>query len=210
MSLADLNEPLILADGTKIDPTSGKVIHDDSYRGGFVEIPSNSKAQAIVAKTRRSVAELPLPSNQMNAVSLVLFYSMYGLADQDIAIVIGSLSTEQVKNIKQLPEYQVISDKILETVLEYESNDIATFFKQNASKAAQKLVNIAMQEDGALGLKATESILDRSGHRPADVVMHHHKIDDTLKIEYVSKSKAVDSIPTVDTTFIDITPKKDS
>lgn len=205
MSLAEPNEPLILADGTKIDPSNGKVLRDDIAKGGFVEVPSNTQAQAIVAKTRRSVAELPLPSGQMNAVSLVLFYSMWGLSDQDISIVVGGLSTEQVKNIKTLSEYQDMSDSVRKTVLEYESNDIRTFFQQNASVAAKKIVNLT-QEDGALGFKASQDILDRAGFRPADVVEHRHKIEDTLKIEYIRKDKSSDSIPAIETTYKDITP----
>jgi hypothetical protein len=205
MSLADTLEPIILSDGTKINPSNGKVIKEDTARGGFVEIPSNTKAQAIVAKTRRSIAELPMPSQQMNTMSLVLFYSMYGLNDQDISIVLGGLSIEQVKNIKNIPEYQKLSETILNNVLEYESNDILTFFKQNASNAAKKLVTLT-NEDGALGLKASTEILDRAGFRPADIVEHRHTMQDSLKIEFIKRDDSREDIPSIETSYKDVTP----
>ncbi len=199
MSLADADEPLVLADGTKINPSNGKVIRDSSARGGFVSIPSASEAQAIVARSRRSVAELPVPPKQMNAISLVLFYSMWGLGDNDIAMTIGAVSLDQVKQIKKLPEYLTLSNDIMKTVLEHESNDIRQFFQQNASQAAKKIVDLT-QEEGVLGFKASQDILDRAGFRPADVVEHKHKFEDALKIEYVKKDPIPD-IPTIEADY---------
>lgn len=197
--LAEAGEPLILADGTKIDPANGKVIRERTARGGFLAIPSASEAQAIVAKSRRSISELPLAPRQMSGVALVLFYTMWGLNESDIAIAVGNLSIDQVKMIKSLPEYKTLSDDILKNVLEYEANDVRTFFKQNAHKAAEKIIALT-EEDGALGLRASQDVLDRSGFRPADVHEHTHKFEDTLKIEYVEKKERSD-IPVVDATF---------
>ena len=209
MDLPDPNEPLVLADGTKINPKNGKVVRESTARGGFVEIPSAGEAQAIVARTRRSVADLPVVGNGMNALSLVLLYSIWGLNDQDISIQ-TSLSVDQVKNIKKLSEYKKLSDDILKNVLEYEANDIRTFFAQNASKAAQKIVNIADQEDGALGFKASQDILDRAGYRPADVHEHRVKMD-ALQIEVIEKKSNPD-IPQIDQVipgdYRDVTPEK--
>lgn len=206
--LATEDEPLILADGTKINPSTGAVIKDKHSRGGFIEIPSASEAVAIVAKSRRAVAELPVPPSQMNVLSLVLFYSMWGLNDQDIATTIGSISTAQVKSIKGLPEYTGLSEDILKNVLEYEANDIRTYMQQNAKRAAEKIIDL-VEEDGALGFAASKDVLDRAGFRPADVIEHKHKFEDSLKIEYISKSNK-DEIPAVDILgdYRDITPEK--
>jgi hypothetical protein len=208
--LAEASEPLILADGTKIDPSTGSVIKDKKHhRGGFIEIPSAGEAVALVAKTRRAVAELPVPTQQMNVIGLVLFYSMWGLSDFDIAASInGDLSSDQIKNIKKLPEYQAASKDILQSVLEYEANDIRTFMQQNAKGAASKIVEL-MDEEGALGFAAAKDVLDRAGHRPADVVEHRHKLEDSLKIEFISK-KTSDAIPDVaiDADYRNITPEK--
>ena len=201
MPVASPNEPLILADGTKINPATGKVLKDTKIRGGFIEVPNALEAQTIVAKARRSIKELPIPGKSMNAVSLVLFYSMWGLADQDIAIV-TELTVPQVKNIKKLPEYAKLSQDIMNNVLEHEANDIRTFMQQNAKFAAEKIVHIAQEEDGALGFKASQDILDRAGFRPADVVEHRHKMEDSLKIEFV-KREAPKDLPQLTTEYTD-------
>lgn len=196
--LADFDEPLVLADGTKIDPGSGKVIKD-RRASSFVEIPNASQAQAIVAKTRRAVGELPVPPQQMNGLSLVLFYSMWGLGDVDIATTLG-LSTAQVKNMKALPEYVTISNDIRKAVLEHEAGDIRNYIQQHSRSAAEKVIE-TMEEEGVLGFKAAQDILDRAGHRPADIVEHRHKIEDTLKIEYVER-QPLSAIPVLDAEFI--------
>lgn len=197
--LADPGAPLVLADGTVINPATGKEVKQPKNRGGFISIPSAGEAVAIVAKSRRSVAELPLPPKQMTGFGLVLFYTMWGLNDSDIALTIGGLSEDQVKQIKKLPEYKTIEGDIVKTVLEHESNDIRTFFKQNANQAAQKIVAL-VDEDGALGLKASQDILDRAGFRPADVHEHTHKFEDALKIEYINKQEVKD-LPIINADF---------
>lgn len=203
MSLAsDPLEPLVLADGTKINPATGEVIKEKKY-STMVEIPSGTKAQEIVAKARRAVAELPLPPKQMNVVSVVLFYSMWGLADGDIAIALG-ISTKQVKNIKELPEYQTIAEDIKKSVLEYEANDVRAYLQQRAKAAAAKIVD-TLDEEGALGFAAAKDILDRTGNRPADVVEHRHKMEDSLRIEIVQRRESAN----MPENLIDVTDYKE-
>lgn len=197
--LADALEPLILADGTKINPTNGTVIKDKKVT--FTEIPSASQAVAILARTKRSISELPLPPQKMNAVSLVLFYSMWGLADNDIAIAC-SISRDQVNNIKKLPEYMAMSQDIQASVLQHETNEVRDIFQKHARGAAQKIVEMAInaEDDSVLGFKASQDILDRAGHRPADVVLHKHGLDDSLKIVYIQQQPS-ETIP--DASIID-------
>lgn len=199
MSLpVDTLEPLVLADGTRIDPASGKVIKEKKPQQ-FIEIPAASVAQQIVAKTRRSAAELPLPPSNMNAVSLCLFYTLWGLSDNDIAITAG-LTLAQVKTIKKLEQFQSLQQDILKSVLEHEANDIRGFFQQKAKLAAKKIVDIAEEDDGPLGFKASQDILDRAGHRPADVVEHRHTMENSLRIEYVKKD-VIHDVPTIEAQF---------
>lgn len=202
----DANEPLILADGRKINPVDGREIRDKKYSADYVEIPRASEAQALVAKSRRAVAELPVPGAQMNALSLVLFYSMWGLGDADIALQLGNISVPQIKKIRELPEYQSLSDDILKSVLEFEKDDIRSVINQHARGAVQKVID-TMEEEGALGFAAAKDILDRAGHRPADVVEHKHKMEGGLRIEYIQKSDK-ETIPALDGDFIDVTPRK--
>jgi hypothetical protein len=45
-------------------------------------------------------------------------------------------------------------------------------------------------------MSAARDILDRSGHRPADVVEHRHRMDGGLVIEVVRRDAV--SVPTID------------
>lgn len=193
------SEPLLLADGRSIDPATGKLLKQKRVTT-FVEIPSASEAQEIVAKSRRSIAELPVAPQQMNGLSLVVFYTMWGLSNQDIAIQAGC-TLDQVKAIKKLPEYIKLHEDIFKSVMETEATDVRGFFQQKSREAAATIVNM-MDEEGALGLTAAKDVLDRAGHRPADVVEHRHRMDNALVIEYIKKDKNdADVLPTIDADF---------
>lgn len=199
--LANELEPLILADGTKINPSTGKVIKDKSV-SSVIEIPAPTEAQRIVANTRRTIADMPLPSRQMNGVSLVCFYTMWGLTTQEIAIQLG-ISISQVDSIRELPEYIQLQDDIKKSILEHDSTDLRNFFTQKSRSAANKIVTIMDEDEGALGFAAAKDILDRAGHRPADIVEHRHKMEDSLKIQIIQK-KDVSDLPLIDAEYREI------
>ena len=90
-ALPSPDTPLVLADGTVIDPSTGQPLQVPS---AFVEIPDAIRAQEIVGRTKRRVVDLPEPPKTMNAIGVVLMYTMYGLARQEIAIA-TSLTIEQ-------------------------------------------------------------------------------------------------------------------
>jgi hypothetical protein len=188
--------PLVLADGTKIDPATGtKVKEPKERKQRFREVEAPSEAQAIVARARRSAAELPLAPKQMNVLSVVLMYTMWGMSTQDIAIVIG-VTTDQVKRIRDLAEYKTMQTDIMSAVLEHEANDVRALFQRKAIDAAERIIEFS-EEEGALGFAASKDILDRAGHRPADVVEHRHTMENALQIEYVRKSD-VRELPMID------------
>jgi hypothetical protein len=189
MSLVDPDDDILtLADGTRVVKATGVIVHEKKQKQKFVEVPSGREAQEIVARTRRSIAELPLPVNQMNILSVVLTYTLFGLSDVDIGVA-TNLTLEQIKNIKKLPEYKTLNDSIMSTILDHEANDVRSFFKQKAMAAAQNIV-AAAEDDGVLGFKASQDILDRAGFRPADVVEHKHSMENALRIEYIRKTDA--------------------
>jgi hypothetical protein len=200
--LADVNEPIILADGTKINPANGSVIREKKYTTDLVEIPSPREAQEIVARTRRSVADMPVPPAQMNGISLVLFYTTWGLADQDISVQLG-ISIPQIKNIKKLPEYKQLQGDLFKNIMETEATEVRGFFQQHARGAAKKIVDL-IEEDGVLAFKAAQDVLDRAGHRPADIVEHRHTLENTLQIEVIRKDQAVNAVPVIDAEFEEV------
>jgi hypothetical protein len=77
MQLPQADEPLTLADGTVIGP-DGRALKNHTPK--FTVVPSPSEAQRLVARTRKTVADLPLPPSQLSGVALVAFYTLFSLA----------------------------------------------------------------------------------------------------------------------------------
>lgn len=200
MKLPDGDEPLILADGTKIDPSSGKVIRDNPKP--FTEIVNPVEAQKIVSKVRRTVSELPVPPAQLSGVALVAFYTLFGLTDTDICIAVeNKLSIDQITNIRKQEAYQEFMASAKQNILHTETTVVRDLFEQNAIMAAQRVVGLITNEDTneVLAFKASQDILDRAGHRPADIVEHRHKMEDTLNI-VITKRDETNQLPMIDVT----------
>lgn len=201
-AVVDDSEFLVLADGTKIAP-DGKVVKEPS--SAWTEIPSPSKAQEIVVRARKSVNELPMPPQQMTAIGLVAFYTLFGLNDTDIAIALdGRLTEEQIKNIRGLTAYTDFMLTAKTNLLETETNTVRELFTEHAIGAAKQIIDIAKNgENEVIQFKASQDILDRAGHRPADIVEHRHKLEDALHI-IVEKKDSADQVPVIDVTAEEI------
>jgi hypothetical protein len=196
-----VHEPLVLADGTKIDPSTGGAIRD-AADNVWTEVPSPSSAQALVVRARRSVNELPMPPQQMNGVALVAFYTLFGLCDTDIALALdGKLTEDQVANIRKLSVYKDFMASAKTNLLETANEQVRDLLQQHALSAAKQVVQHAGSENDVLSFKASQDILDRAGHRPADIVEHRHKLEDALHIVIEHKDDGA-GVP-----MIDITPE---
>ena len=198
MQLPADNEPLILADGTKIDPVSGKVIKAQTNQ--FISVPSPSEAQRIVARTRMTIADLPAPPKELSGVALVAFYTLFGLNDRDICIAVSNqLTIEQIETIRKLDAYIEFMTNAKANILHSETETVRDLFQEQAKLAAHKIVTLAQSENDVLAFKASQDVLDRAGHRPADIVEHRHKMEDALNIVVITKN-AGQVMPTIDVT----------
>jgi hypothetical protein len=198
MNIAAAHDPLVLADGTQIDPSTGKPIRTEGNR--FIEVPSPSTAQQLVVRARRSVNELPMPPQQMNGVALVAFYTLFGLNDTDIAIALdGKLTEEQVGNIRKLSVYTDFMTNAKANLLESAQEQVRELLATHAHAAAKTIIDHAGSENDVLSFKASQDILDRAGHRPVDVVEHRHKMEDALHI-VIERKDSNDAAPMIDVT----------
>lgn len=191
MALPSDNEPLRLQDGSLVFP-GGRVI-----KGGqeFVEVPTHREAQRVITATRRKVADLPEVPKTMNAIGAVLSYSLFGLDDEEIAIATG-FTVDQVGRIKMSDPYTQMHDAVVRTVLDSETDVVRELLAKNAKNAAHVMVDALQSGARSDRMAAAKDILDRSGHRPADVVEHRHRVDGGLVIEYVKREDR--GIPTID------------
>lgn len=199
-----MTEYLVLADGTKIDPQTRKPVKE-AQEERYYRVPSHSEAVRQVASVRRRVADLPLPPKQMNTVSLVVFYSLFGMTPDDIAIALG-ISESQVLSLMEREEFGRVKEDLLGNIAEQDKSDVRSMFSTASKSAVRRLIEIAEDDetDDKNALVAINSILDRAGLRPADVVEHRHKVEGGLAIEYI-KTDPSQSMPT-----IDITPEDDA
>ena len=181
MPLPRKDAPLQLADGRFVlpDGTIAEVAR-------AIEVPSKDEAQRIVTAARRKLSELPEVPKTMNTISVVLNYTLFGLDDEEIAIATG-LTSDQIGRIKMGDAFTQMHDAVVRTVLDSETNTVRDLFVKKAAKAAQ--VVVAAMEEGSRAdrVAAARDILDRSGHRPADVVEHRHRMDGGLVIEIVRR-----------------------
>lgn len=195
MPLPTRDTPLRLADGRLVMP-DGSVGGDDvGQRPAFVEVPTHAEAQRIVTATRRKLSELPEVPRTMNAVGIVLSYTLFGLDDEEIAIATG-LTADQVGRIKVDDPYSQMYAAVVRTIMDTETGVVRDLFTTNARKAAKVVVQAMEEGNRADRVAAAKDILDRSGHRPSDVVEHRHRMDGGLVIEIVRRDGA--TLPTID------------
>lgn len=189
MSLASQGEPLKLADGRVVYP-GGDIA--DPRRPVTIDTEDVAPPRP---KVRRKISDLPANPKQMNAIGAVFSYVMYGLDDEEVASATG-LSVDQVAQIRDSDPYRQLHEAIIRSVLDSESDVVREVFSRNARHAATTMVEALQSGTRADRMAAARDILDRSGHRPADVVEHRHRMDGGLVIEVVKRDSV--KIPTID------------
>ena len=189
-------EPLVLADGTKINPIDGNIVTDISE--AVIEVPNTQDIKREITASRKRVSDLPVPPEQMNTISVILSYSLFGISDDDISNVI-SLPLDQIEKIKKSDAYEELQSQLVKNIVESDLSDVRGMFVQQSHGAAQVMFSAMNNEEHGIvtRMAAAKDVLDRAGQRPVDVVEHRHKMEGGLTIEYVEKK---DDIPTIDIT----------
>lgn len=192
---------ITLADGTVIDTRTGR---PRGQLPGHVIVPTNAEAVQEITRVRKRLADLPdLPPKQMHITAVVCAYYMFGLEDYEIAHALG-VTERQVSNIKMTAAFDELVDTLQRNIVEGQQDDVRTFLSNHARTAADTMVRELASPNGQNRIVAAKDILDRAGHRPADVVEHRHKVEGGLTIEYVKKGGG-DSIPDIDIVAEDVT-----
>ncbi len=183
-------EPLVLADGTLINPENGTVVPNEV----LVEVPNTADIKREIVASRKRISDLPVPPNQMNTISVILSYSLFGITDEDISLVL-SIPLDQIQTIKSSDAFSSLQEAFVKNIVEQDLSDVRGMFVQKSRRAADTMFNLLESESEATRGSAAKDILDRAGQRPVDVVEHRHKMEGGLIIEYVEKK---DDVPTID------------
>ena len=167
---------------------------------GYTRVPTSIEAQNIVARARRTAEDLPAPPGAMNGVSLVLTYTLFGLDDLSIAIV-TDLSVDAIKRIRASAVYTEMYAAVSEGMQASETNQVRDILAQAAQGAANRIVDQVNSTNADVSFRAAKDILDRSGNRPVDTVVHKHEVDGEMRIRYIEPEN---DLPTIDATVIEV------
>jgi len=200
LSLPDINDPLILPDGSILHTDGTLSRPKRSAAATSIEIPSNTEAKAIVSATRRTLSDLPLTPASTNPIAVILSYVLFGLSNTDISIA-TSIPEPQIIAIRSSTPFLELYETLKTTIIEQESENVRGFFVAASRAAATRVAELITDTDNPLvALKASQDILDRAGHRPADVLLIKGQMENVLKIEHYRKdgSKIDNTAPTID------------
>lgn len=185
---------LTLHDGTQIDVMTGKKVKTTTTS---YEIPNTTQAQDMVIATRRKLSDLPTIPEHMNVVGVILAYSLFGLAEDEVAIATG-LPIDQIHRIKMMSEYDRMHTAVVEQVMKHETTQVKDYITQASMKAAKKMVELVDSETEVVSQIAAKDILDRAGHRPADFIAEQRSKSETdLTIKFVKEDRTK-PMPTID------------
>lgn len=190
--LPEAGAPLVLADGTRIDPSNGR---PQAPPARFVEIPNGQRAQEIVGRTRRRVADLPEAPSTMNAVSVVLAYTMFGLSPQEIAIA-TNLSTQQIAIIRDTEAYSMLEREIVNNILDADAENVQAILAEASHNAARRVTGLLDSDDETIQLAASKEVLNRTGHGSKDD-MRRSQMAEGLNIVVTVRDES-NARPTID------------
>lgn len=200
MSLPDANDPLVLADGTVINPTTGE---PERARQRFIDVPTHSQAQQAATSFKRKLIDMPAPPQHMNGISLVVLYTMYGLSDADIATLLD-VDEKQIGRMRMHDAYTKMYNEVVQGIIQQDKDSVQTLLSQASHGAARRVIAIAEQdEDDALAFAASKDILDRAGHRAQDTANERMANAMTGLTINIKRATSDDDVPDVSITLGD-------
>lgn len=189
---------LTLADGTQIDPNTRKPLNQPRVDRRVREhaAPSANKlANERRHSTRMRINELPCDPKTANVYGVVLFYVLMGIPDLDILDATG-MSPAQLKSIKGSDAFDELRSKLVGAVREAQTSEVRGIIANASAIAAETIVSLMDSSDEKIALAAAKDIMDRDGHRPADVVEHRHAMDGEMRIRIIRDQR--DETPVID------------
>jgi hypothetical protein len=186
MRLPDPNAPLLIGDGVAVMPVTPF---------SRIEVPSNSKAQRLVASTKRKLADLPAIPEHLNTFAVLLVYTASGLSDNEISLTLG-ITPAQIAKMREHRAYTQLEAHMIEAVAAQSKTQVAAILAEKEVLAATKLGDLIDSEDHRVALQASNSILDRRGHTAKQPVDPAQEMRATFRIEVVDKRH--DATPIID------------
>lgn len=136
----------------------------------LIKVDSNEEILKREINVRKKLHDLPLQNKDMNIISIVVAYKMFGLSNVDIMQMIG-INEEQLGNILVSEAYKKCFDQILENIMQNEAKDVQQEFKRVSMGMVRNIVQLANESKvDVVKLGASQDILDRAGYRADDLM----------------------------------------
>tara|TARA_R100000306_G_C4361875_1_gene135679 strand:+ start:375 stop:959 length:585 start_codon:yes stop_codon:yes gene_type:complete len=177
-----LPQNLELADGTLIDPLSGSPVVEEDDSSPLDLFDFGKELSVPIKRTD----ELPVEASQMPAYATILAYTLLGVTDADIGRTL-KIDYDKIIAIKESGQYTELQVMLMSAVAIVGQNDVRGIFDKYAKNAAAELISQMNSKNEVARSMAAKDVLDRAGHRPADIVEHKHKVEGGLTIEYIKK-----------------------
>lgn len=204
-----------LADGTLIDPLTRAPLNVPSAKKPSAERREQSEPETddeeedddtdeamgrmdVRPVHRRSLMEFALTAPQMAMINNVLVYTLYGLPDDEVALMCNC-TVHNVHVVRDLDDYQRMYDALIDGLRAAYGATVQGILHDAAPVAARSIVKKMKNKSQDISMAAIKDVLDRAGHRPADRVEHTHMFGDgsELVIRVIRESEK-EEIPTLE------------
>lgn len=180
---------LVLADGTKIDKTSGSVVKDEQEQPELLDENEEEEEEEVTSikgkiPVNRYLTDLPGDLNSTRAVAVICGLTLFGMGDRDIAYICKT-DIEKVTSIKQSQRYEDFSSGVVDNVMRAQGDNVRSMFVNNAKSAAEHIISGLKSKNPEVRHMASKEVLDRGGFRPVDVVEHRIRHENELKIVHI-------------------------
>lgn len=206
--------PIVLPDGTKIDAQTGEVIENGVLRrpkkSSKSEEPTSDDTQEAIEEEKPvevntnialvgnyKAQALPDSGKRMTAIAAVASLELWGLSPVEIAKALGASLTD-VDGLQASEQYLEYKQGMLRNVMRALGDDVRGQFAKTALDAAGVVLDTMKGKNKSdLRMKAAESILDRGGFGPKQIVDHNHRMEGELIIRTI-KSADTNTIPDIE------------
>ena len=206
--MADIIPFITLADGTIIDTKTGRQADLPVTPVSTIEVPQTDDDPVLtpedekIGKQRRplnntvKISEIGVSPKLLIPTSVVVSLTLTGIADSEICQLLG-ISPTQLTRIRGLDAYDDMRSRMLVRLRESDKDQIRQKLYNTAETAAQRLSQLVDSRDEKIQLAAANSILDRTGHKAADILEVKHSFENEMRIRVIDDTKNND-IPTID------------
>lgn len=196
---------LPLANGIIIDTETGQAIGPSISASKTDRVRKKEPRSHVAGRDRVNtairigIAELIAEPRALTTIGVVWMYYTLGLSDYDISTATG-LTVDQVESIKGLSIFDTLQNTLTGNLTKLGEEDIHKRIAALAPKALDELEDIIDDAEVEVAVRArvADSLLDRAGYAPKQMIEHKHKHEGGLIIKYVEdRTQDMKTIPGV-------------